>query len=296
MVAILIVALAVIAGTSVIMHLSNWESLVRAEMSRAQLKQVALGGLMWARTALRNDAAQNNVDHLDEFWNTELPLSTAEGDVEIGGSIADRQGFFNLANLLNEDGSVNERSYLGFVRMLQALDLPITLADALIDWTTPSSVSRRTGAPKDAAYLASTPPYFSANRRLTELANLRFINGYTADIIGRLEPYVTVLPRITRVNVNTAPAVVLLAYVPGLTLDEARTIVSGRKVYFRDETDFRTRLPRKDLAFNHNDIGVATNFFLVRVSVRRGSDLMKLNALIERVAQNAPTIVWEKFE
>lgn len=89
---------------------------------------------------------------------------------------------------------------------------------------------------------------------------------------------------------------VLLAYVPGLTLDEARTIVSGRKVYFRDETDFRTRLPRKDLAFNHNDIGVATNFFLVRVSVRRGSDLMKLNALIERVAQNAPTIVWEKFE
>ena len=81
---------------------------------------------------------------------------------------------------------------------------------------------------EDQHYLALDPPYRAANRRIADLAELARVKGFDARAVARLEPFVTALPDETPVNVNTAPAAVLRALVPGLGPEDATRLVRAR--------------------------------------------------------------------
>ena len=71
------------------------------------------------------------------------------------------------------------------------------------------------------------------------------VRGFDADLVERLRPYVTALPRYTAVNVNTASAPVLAALLPRLSLTQVRQVVEQRdRIPLRNLGDLALYLPQ----------------------------------------------------
>src|SRR5438270_848479 len=65
---------------------------------------------------------------------------------------------------------------------------------------------------EDSVYMGQTPPYRTANRYITSVSELLALPDFGRDRYLKLAPYVTALPFDTPVNLCTAPALVLDAY------------------------------------------------------------------------------------
>ena len=66
----------------------------------------AVSAESWARVVLRRDAKDNDYDVLEDEWATALPPIAVEGGL-VSGRVEDRQGRFNLNNLVDSDGEVS---------------------------------------------------------------------------------------------------------------------------------------------------------------------------------------------
>lgn len=291
---ILIVALA--AGMAAFMAWQQqiWLRQVENLRDQAQAQAVARAAIDWARAVLAEDARKNNVDHLGENWATVLvPLPVENG--RASGSIADQQGLFNLNNLVR-NGKASPPDLAVLRRLLQQLDLPADLANAAADWIDPDAEALLPGGAEDIDYLAMDPPGRSANRMMTEVGNLYRVKGYSRETVERLRPFVTALPEPTPVNVNTAPAEVLAALFQDLTLDDAKALAEARKSgYFRDQADFRSRLPAaKSGQIRDNDFSVSSRYFMVTASASFGRAQVGYNALLARQGDEWPVVVWKK--
>jgi general secretion pathway protein K len=173
--------------------------------------------------------------------------------------------------------------------------LPPELASAEADWIDPDAEVTYPGGAEDMDYLALDPPYRAANRALTTVDGLARLKGFDAEAIERLRPFVTALPQPTTLNVNTAPAEVLAAAIADLSLDQARALVSARKVrHFKDIADFRAHLPESVKQVNDAVVGVASRYFLVSGHARFGRAKVGYAALLEREVIAWPRLVWQK--
>jgi len=126
-------------------------------------------------------------------------------------------------------------------RLLRILGLDDpALTDALLDWTDPDDAPRPLGAER-AYYLGLTPPYAPRNGPLASVGELALVRGFTAPIIARLRPYVTVSPE-ARVNPNTASREVLLAVVEDAATVE-RLLAARTRAAIDPEKDLAALLP-----------------------------------------------------
>jgi len=284
---LLIVALATSLAAYMAMQQSLWQRQVESQFERGQARQLGLAGIDWARAVLSEDAHGSNVDHEKEIWTLRLPAMPVEGG-EVIGAIEDRQGLFNLNNVV---GNVAQ-----FQRLLAVLGLPADLASALADWTDGDSEPQAGGA-EDGYYLALAQPYRAANRELVELGELVRIKGFDSRIIEALRRYVSVLPASrTPINVNFASAEVLVAVIEGLTLSDARLLVQQRQgLPYKDIADFRQRLPHGGITVVDSDISVKSDFFWVTGRASVGKAQVVTQALLYRV-RNWPTVAWQSVQ
>lgn len=291
--AILVVALVASAASFMAWQQQLWVRQVENLNAQAQSRAVVLAALQWARSALAQDARDNAVDHLDEGWAQPLTPLPVEGG-ELAGSVTDQQGLFNL-NSVVRDGKTSATDLAVFRRLLELLDLPPDLANAVIDWIDADGEVSYPGGAEDMDYLGLEPPYRVGNRALTSVDGLARVKGFDAETLARLRPFVTALPAPTQVNVNTAPAEVLAAAVADLPLDQARTLVDARTgQHFRDLADFRARLPKTVTQVNETVLAVGSRYFLVSGHARSGRAKVGYAALLERTSTAWPKLVWQK--
>src|SRR5262249_58864509 len=110
----------------------------------------------------------------------------------------------------------------------------------------------------------------------------------------RLRGYATALPRPTAVNVNTAPAEVLVAVVEGLSLSEAQAIARRIAVDpVRSSDDFVSRL-RPNLRLGAPGVAASSQFFVVQGRAKVGDADLRMEALLQRTGTGLPAIVWER--
>jgi general secretion pathway protein K len=259
---ILVAIVAAVAGTSLE---QNDFAMRRLEADRdfVQARWVLKGGTEWARTVLAEDARSSSLDHGKELWASGLPPTQIEQGT-IAGKIVDEQGLFNLTNLLR-DGKPSERDIAQFRRLLASLGLRTELADAI----------------------AAQPP-------VSEIGDLYRVPGCNETVVATLKPFITVLPRRTALNVNTAPPKVLAAVIEGLSLEEAQVLVASRLAApLRDKDDLRARMAQPDL-LNSQDIAVGSSYFLVRGRAQVGKADVGMEALLERSGRGLPSILWER--
>ena len=129
--------------------------------------------------------------------------------------------------------------------------------------------------------------------RLIQLDDLLAIPGYTVEAVGKLRDFVIVLPELTQVNVNTAPAEVLAAVIENFSLAEANSLVARRKsAPWRDALQFGTELNGKTVV--KDAVSVVSNYFLVRSRVRLDRAALDAEALINRGTdpRKVTTLVW----
>ena len=277
----LIVAMATTLATFMAQQQSFWQRGMENGRDRAQARRIAEAGVDWARAVLADDSAASQYDHAKEMWAMQLPAIPVENG-EVRGVIHDRQGVFNLNNLVR-NGVASSIDVARYQRLLSALDLPQGLAATLTDWMDANDEPSPSGA-EDGYYLSLERPYRCANQPLSELGELMAVRGYDAAVIKRLEPYISVLPESgTMVNVNFAPAEVLMAMLPGLGLQDARQLaLTARTTSFKTLADFYAQLPAQVPHGDNMNLDVRSNYFLVSGHATQGAGVATVHALLYR--------------
>lgn len=293
--ALLVVALATTAAAGLIFRQHAWTRQMELVNDASRARLAAVAGLTFAGAILRDDDYRSTADHLGEPWAMPLPATEVEG-AEIAGQMYDQQGLFNLNNLIKRD-RVDVPNLKRFQKLLRSLDLPDTLAEPVADWLDANDERHDGRGQEDSLASELKPPRRPANRAMVDVNELLLVPGLDRKTLEILRPYVTALPTGSRVNVNTAPAEILNLMVEGLTLAEARVMVSDRdRIWYKDPADFRARLPRPDLSISEADIDTRSQYFLAVADSRFGRARTEVRALLFRQPRQWPTTVWQRFD
>ena len=223
----------------------------------------AQGITAWAERVLHEDQ-NRTVDYLGEKWakfgrpepepeegeDDSFSLDTRSSreeeeeekvvlDFGIDGleySIDDLQGRYNLNNLAAADKTLVQQQKRIFLNLLEVLEVGEfderdRLVGALIDWLDENDTISPNGV-ESGTYASRTTPYYAADQKLTTLGELRFVEGYTEEIINALAPYVTVLPvDNAAININTTTPEVLasLSSAPVTDMGSVITFLAQRE-------------------------------------------------------------------
>jgi len=283
-VALITAVLVVAIGTMIAVNLM-WEGTL--DLRRAESALAADQGLLyvqgaeaWAADILRQDLVDSpNSDHLGEQWAIELPPLPVDGGT-ITGRLEDLQGRFNLNNLVGADGMEDQLARRQFERLLNRLEIDPGLAGAVVDWLDPDTELRFPTGGEDVVYTSEDPPYRTANSMITSTSELMAIAGFDREIYQRLAPYVTVLPRGTKLNVNTASDMLLASLSDDLDLATATALVEERAdTEFVDiDATFEGLVDADTL----QDIDGVSEHFLLTATVTLGSNQLTMRSVLQR--------------
>jgi general secretion pathway protein K len=290
--AILVVALATAIAASLTWDLFLDQRRAFGRITVDQGLMYSLGAEAWAKKILQDDAQDNQVDHPGEAWATQITPLPIEGG-QIQGRIEDLNGRFNLNNLIDAAGATDPVAVENFQRLLTALELDTRLANRLGDWFDRDLEPNFPDGAEDSEYLSRSPPFRTANRPITSVSELMLVypelgqSGY-----ARLRPYVTALPRGTRININTALPEVLLTAAEELGYREAERIVMDRP-----DTGWESLEQLGDIvpAEAQGALGTSSNWFRLSVRVDIGTQRFTMYSLLHRDAAGTVSTVIRSF-
>jgi type II secretory pathway component PulK len=305
--------------------------LSRNRDAMARSEALARGGVQLAKALLVADIAEPSSEPggtvLDSGSDVWAQVQNAEIDGGDGArlrvGIEDSGARLNLNALFQfgESGSLSDRSELFLVAFfekmieelpvdVQALDDPRELAQNLTDYIDPDDV-RLAGGFEDDYYQRLSPSYRAANRPLFSVAELGLVEGFDAELVDVIRPYVTVHPFVGGggVNPNTAPPHVL-----GLIF-----LNDGVDVRFAQEEDVRrilevrenemlvcpgamdeTCTPVSELLPNsesiHPPLSYISNTFTVRSEARVGNVRRTVEVVIDRSTPAEPLLLSWKMQ
>jgi general secretion pathway protein K len=290
--AILVVALATTIAASLTWDLFLDQRRAFGRITVDQGLMYSLGAEAWAKKILRDDAQDNQVDHPGEAWATQITPLPIEGG-QIQGRIEDLNGRFNLNNLIDAAGATDPVAVENFQRLLTALELDVRLANRLADWIDRDLEPNFPDGAEDSEYLSRNPPFRTANRPITSVSELMLVypelgqSGYAL-----LRPYVTALPRGTRININTALPEVLLTAAEELGYREAERIVMDRP-----DNGWESLEQLGDIipAEASGALGTSSNWFRLSVRVDIGTQRFTMYSLLHRDAAGTVSTVIRSF-
>jgi general secretion pathway protein K len=253
---------------------------------RTQAQWLQHGMIDFARLVLTQDMRTSQADHLGEAWalslndskvadflkNAEIPDELKS--VSVKGAITDAQGFFNLSNLTNTNG------VLTYSRLLTVLGLNPSLAQQ-----TAQAIQTR-------------------QMPINDVSDLIGIPGYNESMIEVLRPYVVALPTTSTINVNTAPAEVLMAAFPALSRSSANNMVQQRSnAPAKDLNEINKLLTRSGAGLNvtvdASLVNISSQFWIANSEVKIGNGVFKNASLIQRSSMPLPLgnytqVIWNK--
>jgi general secretion pathway protein K len=289
--AILVLALAVIAATSI--SANHQLSIRRTEnvVFGSQVWSYLHGGETWAKVVLARDLDDDNdYDHGNEAWATELPALPLPGGY-ISGKIEDEQSKINVNNLV--DGT--EPDPLTRIRLealFALLDLDSTLIQAVIDWIDPDVNAIPPNGAEDDYYTGLEYPYLTANRPMQHISELRLIKGFTQEIYEQVGAYLTALPSNTAINVNTAKAEVLASVIPNIGIDIANNIVEERdEEAFKSIQEFASNPLLQGASINLQALSVNSSFFSLNSQIKVGNSFINNESILNRTNNSTITVV-----
>jgi general secretion pathway protein K len=293
----LITAMLVVALATAIAASLTWDLFLdqRRAFSRVAVDQglmVSLGGEAWAKKILRDDAQDNQVDHPGESWATQIPPLPIEGG-QIQGRMLDLNGRFNLNNLIDAAGATDPVAVEGFRRLLLVLELDGRLADRLADWIDLDIEPNFPDGAEDSDYLSRTPPFRAANRPITSVSEIMLVYPeFGQAAYNRLRPFITALPRGTRLNINTASPEVLLTASESLGPTEAQRIAFDRPETGWDSIEQLGDMIPVDA---RGALGVTSNWFRLSLRVDIGTQRFTMYSLLHRDAAGSVATVIRSF-
>jgi len=300
--ALLIAAVVAVIAAGMLTRQSVSTRALEADQQRVQGRWLLHGGLEISRQLLWDARQRDPLTRLDQPWAQRLNAQGFEGRLE------DEQGKFNLRNLVANE-RVDEAQVQAFQRLCALIGIsaglsqrisqrvigsyPYLLNPQIAENTTSKNAfdSGRATSPN-----ASRKPQNPKLPMLRSVDDLRSVEGVNEAVIGKLAPYLTVIPATTWLNGNTATAPVLAAYVPGLSLERAQALINERDAgrWFINRGDFVNRLRMPNLELTSVKVGITSDWFRLRGEARRDQRRVSLDALLHRSEDRLPQVIWSR--
>ncbi len=261
-----------------------------AERSRTQSGWILQGALDWARLILAEDGRKGGSDNLTEPWS--MPLEAARlstflavdrsdailaeqaGSALLSGQMFDLQSRLNLRNLIVGD-KLHAPTAAQFTRLFTILNLPNQELTRLLNGLL--SAHQAANATQGLALQAPLMP-----QNLDQLAWL----GLSAGTIEQLRPFVTMLPETSKVNLNTASAVVLRAAIAGLDTASAQQLLQKRSNKpWETLEDFAQAAGLSTKLLDAEALATQTRFFELRGTLELDGQPVHVLALTQRDGQ-----------
>jgi general secretion pathway protein K len=265
----------------------------------------SLGSEAWSRGMLIRDLQDKDhkkYDGLDEDWAEVLTPKDVEGG-KVAAKTIDLQARFNLNNLyLAKEASQEEKESAElqlalFQRLLSALDLDESIAQATADWLDENIDPLFPDGAEDNTYLGADQPYRTANHRMVNVTELRLVQGVTAEVYEKLIPYITVLPESTPININTADPIVISALHADLNQGSAEQLIDDREENpFKETQAFIEAMKGllEENKVNSEEIGpvisVTSRFYQLETEVRMENDRQMLRSLLYKDDDGVTTL------
>jgi general secretion pathway protein K len=249
--------------------------------------EVALGAEAWAADFLKQDLQESQTDHLGETWARPLPPLPIDGGGIVEGRLEDMQGRFNINNLVTPEGAANEAAVKQLERIFSTLDIEPTWATAIADWI---DIDTQPGFPdgaEDSVYTGQDPPHLTANMPVTRVSELMVLPGFGAERFARVRPFLAALPVGTKLNVCTAPGVVLDSLSEGTSefgIDPKNLEARRKDACFPTLEDLRGALGDATFAELQNSLTESSSYFRATAWVTIGTTEFTLYSLLARSA------------
>ncbi len=296
---VLLLVLVVVALLSALLSEFAFSTLVDLRLTETfrdttRADYLARGGQTVGRMLLQED--RNGYDSPDdpvELWAqgvTNYPV--AEGAVSI--EIHDLDGRLDLNRLVDAQGNPNVVLRGRFERLCEQLGLddPPGLTDAVIDWLDEDDVAEELGAESDY-YLGLQPPYPSANGPLTTPLELQRVRGFDRKSLTLLLPFITVYGG-DKLNINSAPREILLAWDEEMTEEIAETVLAGRAdAAYKSIDQLRDILGVDNFSIlNRNlDLVVTSQYYHIASRGEVGAGVRRLEAIVNKQGNR---LLWQK--
>ncbi len=299
-----LVAVTVQLSTSV-----NWQLKAASNQRKTvQLDALLLSGLSLARAALFSDQLENNYDTVFDDWSKLKPntLASLVGDGSLNIRITDLSGRLQVNALVlskaekkrraqgkksspkKRRGRTPKKDPEKIQRQLwkrfllsgkftpESNDDVAELLDPLADWLDENDSERDKGA-EQGYYRGKNPSYDAANGPLLFIEELFLIKGWTKKLLygdkehAGIINYLTVFGEDGRININTAPALILQALDSDMTKEFAADLID-----FRNDEQNKKRLKNPNwyrqvsgfpgnITFDKDLITTSSNAFKIKI-------------------------------
>jgi general secretion pathway protein K len=240
------------------------EAILRARSAYDTLTYLILNGQVYQREVVISGAE-------DISGLKTLPLDGQEVSIsdDLYVRVQDSNGQLSLTSM---DTAALER----LIRRVGALENASGVISSYLDWIDVDNLSRVNGA-EEFYYRGQGLPYTPRNYPIQYKEEVEFIRGIGHELYGKLQPYLTMLPR-TGFNPNTAGDEVLMAY-----LDINEETLEALKDYMSKKTISSDRelfaLTGRTIAGHVEGIYFFPSFFMdVTVRVGRPRSLYTIKA------------------
>jgi len=267
----------------------------------------AYGGYQAALMLLKSDT--NDFDGPGDFWYGTLPpIPFGEGSISI--TIEDEKSRFNLRDLITSYGFEDKRRSVMLQRVFRELDIDTSLVDGLVDWQDSDDFELPGGA-EDSYYTLLDPPMSPRNAQFLTTGELLLVKGFERDLLflspsvrspsgneeySSLRRYITVYGD-GKININTAPVVVLLCLSEDMDEFIAEDIVEEReKAAFSKIEDLKNVESVSDTLYDEINglITVKSNVFRITATGMRGGFAGMITAVVLRDSRGFRVVYYHR--
>lgn len=243
------------------------------------------GSVAWAMEQLNNNWKQKKTNKIIDPTPIKSPIQQDENAV-IYSIIYDQEGLFNINNLSNIDYQDNFIKLIITVHPDTNLETARNIVTAIRDWIAPA-----TNTALEDYYSKQNPPYRAPHRAMVSVSELSLVKGITTELYTALLPYISALPEITKININNAPAPVLMSLSSTMSLESAHAIEVYRKqtpyptieVFLQFDVVKNNPIPESKISVN-------SSYFLVKTSVKVEKQETILYTVLHRILKNSQPI------
>jgi general secretion pathway protein K len=267
---------------------------------------LAISAESWARDLVSGENDDLKTDHFEEDWAQAIPFLPVDGG-SVAGCIVDLQSRFNLNSLSSYTVSPLQREMNGtnmghartWENLLQSLDYAVdsSRVAVIIDWLDKDDSAINSSGAERSEYSIYDPPRFPHNNLISDVGELAAMEGYSLRDVQLLSPWITALPALTPVNINTASEQMLLALSGDMGMEFVELVVSGRP--YNKLTEFYRVLnqylmigePQVQLRWPTTLVDVKTAFFQLNIEVTLGQSKLQVKSIMQRKGSGAPVVI-----
>lgn len=226
--ALFIMTLVAIAATAMSTRLQLDIYRTRLTITSDQSYLASQAVSFWAMSELSKDKPLfNKSTPTGQILEFPITFKHSYPNITVTGQLYDLQGRFNL-------NTIHDKKYLLLFLRLLPIIMPNTdeskqrtIAKATKQWILPWMPGR--GNDDFSSYYSKQkPPFHPANYPMQSVSEFRLIQGVDSRLWEISQDYLTALPEITPININTASSNVLMSLGNGLTKEKIKQIMAAR--------------------------------------------------------------------